>query len=194
VLGGPEYLPDGAIALQLMIWSIPIGWINSVTNYTLIALDQQRVLTWTFVGGVGFNVIANLLLLPQYGYRAAALLHILSEAVLLALFLVVMWRGLRGRVREEERRSAVNLGTLLGKPGAATAAMFGILAALWNVNGLLALAGAGSAYLLALLVLHPFDTTERARLAPLLPGRLRLRLGITPSPAEAGSSGRGRTP
>ena len=194
VLGGPEYLPDGAIALQLMIWSIPIGWINSVTNYTLIALDQQRVLTWTFVGGVGFNVIANLLLLPQYGYRAAALLHILSEAVLLALFLVVMWRGLRGRVREEERRSAVNLGTLLWKPGAATAAMFGILAALWNVNGLLALAGAGSAYLLALLVLHPFDTTERARLAPLLPGRLRLRLGITPSPAEAGSSGRGRTP
>ncbi len=194
VLGGPEYLPDGAIALQLMIWSIPIGWINSVTNYTLIALDQQRVLTWTFVGGVGFNVIANLLLLPQYGYRAAAVIHIASEAVLLALFLVVLWRGLRGRVSGEDRRAAVNLGTLVWRPGAATAVMFGVLATLWRVNGLLALAGAGGVYLLALLVLHPFDAAERARLAPLLPGRLRLRLGVTPSPAEAGSSGRGQTP
>src|SRR4029079_3121711 len=25
ILGGSEYLPDGAIATQLMIWSIPIG-------------------------------------------------------------------------------------------------------------------------------------------------------------------------
>ncbi|MBZ0276838.1 MAG: flippase, partial [Anaerolineae bacterium] len=32
MLGGAEFLPDGAIATQLMIWSIPIGWMNSLTQ------------------------------------------------------------------------------------------------------------------------------------------------------------------
>src|SRR5512147_1355625 len=41
ILGGPEYLPHAGIALQIMIWSIPFGWINSITNYILIALGQQ---------------------------------------------------------------------------------------------------------------------------------------------------------
>ena len=42
LLGGAQYLPDGAIATQIMIWSIPFGWINSLTQYVLIALDLQR--------------------------------------------------------------------------------------------------------------------------------------------------------
>ena len=41
VLGGQSYLPHAAIALQIMIWSIPFGWINSIVNYILIALGQQ---------------------------------------------------------------------------------------------------------------------------------------------------------
>ncbi|GIV82010.1 MAG: hypothetical protein KatS3mg051_1364 [Anaerolineae bacterium] len=72
VLGGAEYLPAGGIALQIMIWSIPIGWINSVTNYVIVALDRQRTLMFAFAAGVIFNVITNLLLLPAYSYRAAA--------------------------------------------------------------------------------------------------------------------------
>ena len=28
-----------------MIWSIPIGFVNSVTQYVLIAVNQQRFLT-----------------------------------------------------------------------------------------------------------------------------------------------------
>src|SRR5205823_896535 len=81
-------LPHGAIALQLMVISIPIGWINSVTNYVVIAIDKQRALTWTFLAGLAFNVIANLIFIPrvQYGYPAAAVITILSEAVLLVLF------------------------------------------------------------------------------------------------------------
>ncbi len=65
VLGGEEYLPAGGIALQLMIWSIPIGWINSVTNYVIVALDRQRTLTIAFAIGVLFNIITNLIFLPD---------------------------------------------------------------------------------------------------------------------------------
>src|SRR5690606_23406446 len=78
-LGGAEYLPDGGIALQIMIWSIPLGWINSLTQYVLIALDRQRQITFAFVAAVGFNIGANLIFLPAYSYKAAAISTIISE-------------------------------------------------------------------------------------------------------------------
>jgi O-antigen/teichoic acid export membrane protein len=88
ILGGAAYLPDSAIALRIMIWSIPIGFVNSVTQYVLIAVNQQRFLTRAFLIGVVFTTIANLLLIPRYGYLAAAALLIPAE---LALFLPFAW-------------------------------------------------------------------------------------------------------
>jgi O-antigen/teichoic acid export membrane protein len=79
LLGGAEYLPDSAIATPLMIWSIPIGWMNSLTQYVLIALDLQRRITTAFVIGVTFNIVVNLIFIPQYGYRAAAITTIASK-------------------------------------------------------------------------------------------------------------------
>ena len=88
LLGGPAYLPGGAIALSIMIWSIPIGFINSVTQYVLIAVNQQRFLTKAFLIGVVFTTAANLLLVPKYGYIAAALIQIPAE---LSLFIPFYW-------------------------------------------------------------------------------------------------------
>ncbi|MGD9101824.1 MAG: oligosaccharide flippase family protein, partial [Anaerolineae bacterium] len=88
ILGGDAFLPDSAIALQLMVWSIPIGWINSVTNYVLIAVDQQRFLTRAFIAGLVFNLLANGIFIYAYDYRAAAVVTIFSELVLLISFYV----------------------------------------------------------------------------------------------------------
>jgi O-antigen/teichoic acid export membrane protein len=81
ILGGPEFLPAGAIALAIMAWSMPVGWINSVTNYALIAVNQQRALTRAFVIGLVFNIAANLILIPTFSYAGAAVVTILSEIV-----------------------------------------------------------------------------------------------------------------
>jgi len=86
LLGGSQYLPDSRIALQLMIWSIPIGFINSVTHYVLIALNQQRFLTRAFAIGLAFTIVANLVFIPIYSYRASALIHLFSELALLLPF------------------------------------------------------------------------------------------------------------
>jgi len=88
ILGGAAYLPDSATALSVMIWSIPIGFINSVTQYVLIAVNQQRFLTRAFLIGVAFTAAANLLLVPRYGYLAAAIIQIPAE---LALFIPFYW-------------------------------------------------------------------------------------------------------
>lgn len=102
ILGGAEFLnvPDtiqvlgreisyrggSALALQVIIWSIPIGFVNSVTQFVLIAVNQQGYLTKAFVLGVVFNVVGNLLMIPTFGYLGAAVVTILSEFSLLIPF------------------------------------------------------------------------------------------------------------
>lgn len=86
LLGGEQYLPDSRIALQLLIWFLPFSFINSVTQYVLIAIDERKFLTRAFVIGVTFNLIANLIAIPLLGYRGAAIVTVLSELALLAPF------------------------------------------------------------------------------------------------------------
>ena len=74
------------LALQVIIWSIPVGFVNSVTQYVLIAADQQRYLTKAFAFGVVFNLVGNLLLIPTFSFIGAAAVTILSEICLLILF------------------------------------------------------------------------------------------------------------
>ncbi len=158
LLGDRAYLPHSQIALQVMIWSIPIGWMNSLTNYELIALDQQRYLTRAFFIGVTFNVIANLLLMPRYGYPASALITILSELALFIPFSVGMRRQL----------GPIGWWGILGKPLLAAAAMGGAIALLLPVGKAAAGLGAVLAYLLAMWRLAFFSPQERAMLAPLV--------------------------
>jgi O-antigen/teichoic acid export membrane protein len=85
-LAGERFIPDSVIVLQLLIWFLPFSFINQVTQYVLIAINQQRQLTRAFVIGVLFNTITNLIFIPLYGYRAAAITTILSEWSLLIPF------------------------------------------------------------------------------------------------------------
>lgn len=161
ILGGSRFLPDGAYALQIMIWFAPIGWINSLTNYVLIALDQQRAMRWAFLAGVGFNVITNVIFIPIFSYRAAAAVTIGSELVLLVAFYLLLRRSL----------APVNWLKLLWKPIAAGAIMGGVGAVLWGVSPALALIGSTAAYGVSFALLRPFSDWERGRFAALLPGR-----------------------
>ena len=157
LLGGSAFLPDGAIALRIMVWSIPFGWLNSVTNYVLIALGQERMQTRAFAIGVGFNLLANLIFLRLYGYRAAAAITIASEIVLLIVFHVYLVR----------RMPDVGWRQLLWKPSLVTLLM---LAAMWlgaRANLWLGLAAGLVIYPLGLLALRVFGEEERRILMSL---------------------------
>ncbi|HQE93442.1 MAG TPA: oligosaccharide flippase family protein [Anaerolineae bacterium] len=157
VLGGAEYLPGGMIALQLMAWSMPIGWMNSLTQYVLIALDQQRYLTRAYLFAFAFTLIANLIFMPIYGYQASAILHIFSE---LALGVPFVW-GVQRQLEQVKWRHIV------GKPLLATLVMAGIALLLLPLGRGVALAGAIVVYPLVAWRLKLLTTEERTLLAPL---------------------------
>nr|HID14447.1 flippase [Anaerolineae bacterium] len=163
ILSGSAFLPHGAIALQLLIWSIPIGWVNSLTNYVLIALNRQRYVALASAVGLVFNVVANLALIPRYGYVASAVVALFSEAVLLMAFYVGLRRDL----------GAVDWGRMLGRPGLAGLAMGTAAWALVAYSPSLALLGGLVVYLAALMLLRVLTPEEWALLAPLVPPPLR---------------------
>ncbi len=165
ILAGPRYLPQGVIALQLMIWSIPIGWMNSLTQYALIALGLQRIITRAFAFAVCFNIAANLIFIPRYGFQAAAIATIASE---LALFTPFIWLARR-------HIPAVKVRALLWRPLVALGAMLAALVFLGQT--LPAVVASGLLYVTVLLLLRPLDAAEGQALLALLPaGARELRL------------------
>jgi O-antigen/teichoic acid export membrane protein len=158
LLGGSQYLPDSRIALQFMIWSIPVGFVNSVTHYVLIALNQQRFLTKAFAIGLAFTFAANLVFIPLYSYRASALIHLFSELALLLPFYYCLRRHL----------APVPWGRLLWRPALAAALMGGLLVLLRDTSLLLTVPLGGLIYLLALILLGTFSEEEIALFKSLL--------------------------
>lgn len=161
--GDPRFQPDSTIALQLMIWSIPFGWINSVTNYVLIALGQQRKLTNAFLIGLSFNVVANLIFIPLYSYKAAAVITIFSEIVEGGAFYWYIRKSI----------GPVPWAGLLARVVGAGAAMLVAMWALCSVSRLLGLVAGLVVYPAVLVALGAFGPEERAVLAPVLSRFLR---------------------
>ncbi len=162
--GGEAYLPESAIALQVLIWFLPFSFINSVTHYVLIALGQQRFLTRAFIIGVTFNVIANLMAIPPLSYVGAAGVTIFSEMVLLIPFYYAVRKNL----------ASVPFISIAWRPMLASALM-GV--ALWwlveRVGLLMAVPIVGVLYFAILIGLGALGEDERALLRRVLPQRLK---------------------
>ncbi|MEO6457417.1 MAG: flippase, partial [Chloroflexia bacterium] len=85
--GRPEFQPSSVVVLQILILFLPLSFINGVTQYVLIALNRQNLITWAFGATVLFNLAANMVLVPLLGINGAAIATIGSELVLLVPFL-----------------------------------------------------------------------------------------------------------
>ena len=163
LLSGSQFLPYGAVTLQLLIWSIIFGWINSLTNYVLIALNRQRYVLLVSGVRVLFTVIASLLFVGRFSYVASAWIIITGELLLVLLFAADLRRQL----------GPLGWGQTLGRPALAGLAMGATAWALASFSLPLALLASLVVYPAGLILLRPLAPEEWALLAPLLPARLR---------------------
>src|SRR5690606_17129280 len=114
------------------------------------ALDLQRRITTAFVLAVSFNFITNLIFVPQYGYQAAALTTIASEFMLLLPFGLLL-HGALGRIDWPE---------MVWRPAAAAVVMLAVMAIVWNLQPLMAVAAGLLTYPAVLLALRPLTAAE----------------------------------
>lgn len=164
LLGGRDYLPEGALALTLLIWFLPLSFCNGLTQYVLIAVGRQRFLTPVFLGAFAFNLAANVVLVPRYGLVGAALVTVLSELVLLVPF---RWAASQSAPGASFLRE-------LWHPAIATLLMAPVV---WwvrdSVHPLAAMLVGAAIYPLALVALGGVDEEQRTALEPMMPARLR---------------------
>ncbi|MDW8058946.1 MAG: flippase [Thermomicrobium sp.] len=159
ILGGSAFLPDAAQALRLLIWFAPLHYLNGITQYAIIAVDRQRDIAPAYLAATLFNITANLAGVPLFGYRAAAVVTVLTEIV---LFLMLR-RSVARHLGEIEWSS------VLWRPFFAFALACAAAALVQRVSWLL-LPVAFAGYAVALLALGAVRREELRLLRPLLPG------------------------
>ncbi|VAW31148.1 hypothetical protein MNBD_CHLOROFLEXI01-3602 [hydrothermal vent metagenome] len=169
IVAGDEFLPAGAIALQIVIWSIPLGWLNSVTNYLLISLGLEGKQPRAFTIAVLFNIIANLIFIPRFSYVAAGVTTILSELLLLVLFDYYL----------RQRMPGIKWGRLLGRPFLITALMFGGMWLGGQLHLLVGLLIGAAIYPAGLLLFGVVGDEEKKLLGKILPYAVARRLHLS---------------
>ena len=87
------------VALQIVLFSFVLIALNVIFNFTLIAIGKQAQLVW--INGICalFNVIANLIVIPTYGFIGAALATVASEILVFILVFITVKRFLPFTIR-----------------------------------------------------------------------------------------------
>lgn len=78
-------------ALQILALGMPFFFLSALLWHVLIIKNRQKYLIYIYGAGAAANIIANLILIPLYGYLAAAATTVASEALVLGL-LISVWR------------------------------------------------------------------------------------------------------
>jgi O-antigen/teichoic acid export membrane protein len=79
-----ERYAESAVALKILIWAVILRYVNYALNVRLLAGGHERVFVATSLVCLGINVFGNLVLIPIYSWRAAAVITIVTEIALLA--------------------------------------------------------------------------------------------------------------
>lgn len=86
-LSGHTFEYGADVALMILIFALLFSFLNSLFGFTLVAMGKQKRLLWINLFCVIFNLISNLIVIPTYGFRGAAVTSVISELfILIATF------------------------------------------------------------------------------------------------------------
>ncbi len=77
-------------ALQILIWAIPLIFVNYILGTAINSINKQRETVKTTFIAMLLNIALNLLLLPRYGLIAACYITILTELTCFMLWFHIM--------------------------------------------------------------------------------------------------------
>jgi len=74
-------------ALKVIIWVLPLMFASEFLGYVVIISNQERIAARAVLVSTGVNIAMNIILIPRFGYQAAAWMTVLTEAVLVGQYL-----------------------------------------------------------------------------------------------------------
>ncbi len=152
LVAGPEYAPAAPV-LAILIWAPAILFVYIPVNSLVISQLTTRAVMITGAN-VAINIAGNLLLIPHFGIKAAAIMTVASESLQGIFYFFFVRKNI----------THFSFAASVLKPLLAAAAMG---AALWPMRGmsLAVTLPAGAAVYAAVLVLTGFVNKEEVKLA-----------------------------
>lgn len=86
IIFGSDLLP-AATSLKILSFFLPFFFVTTLLQWTALTLYQEKLLIKIYGLGLIFNASANLILIPRFGYLAAALTTGLTELLVFILLL-----------------------------------------------------------------------------------------------------------
>jgi O-antigen/teichoic acid export membrane protein len=74
---------EAAAALKILIWAVILRYLNYGLNMGLLAAKRERVFVMSSSVSLAVNFIGNMIFIPMFSWRAAAVLTIITELVVL---------------------------------------------------------------------------------------------------------------
>ena len=96
LLFGPDFAESGQ-ALPILMAALIVISLGHLSGYLIISYSLQSTYIWVAVLALVFNVVANLALIPSYGFVAAAWTTLATELLVLTISLVLLSRKMRLR-------------------------------------------------------------------------------------------------
>ncbi len=91
LIGGKDF-DVSAPVLQILSIAIGLIFLGSLFGHSIIALDKQKIGAWIYLGGMVFNVVANLIFIPKYSYLGAATTTVFTELLVTIFMLILIWK------------------------------------------------------------------------------------------------------
>ena len=91
LLSGEEFREAGD-ALRLLAPYVLLSFVTGLMWRALIAYGEDRALLALAVGILSINVALNLVVIPEYGFRGAAVTTVVTESIGLTAALALLWR------------------------------------------------------------------------------------------------------
>lgn len=89
LVAGSEFAGSG-LALQLLAPALVFNFAVFLFGNMIVALNKQKSVLWLNFGIFIFNIGINLLTIPIYGFRAAAINTVISEALIFIVSLFII--------------------------------------------------------------------------------------------------------
>jgi len=92
LVSSPEFLSrldegfyGSDIALKILMFAMALQFLSTLFMFILLSLDKQKKILYINLAAVIFNIIANIIIIPYYGFRGSAFISVLSAAIILIL-------------------------------------------------------------------------------------------------------------
>jgi len=121
IVSTPEFLSrlnegffGSDIAFQILVFALSFQFLNVLFAFILIAVNKQTKLLYINAACVIFNLVTNLIFIPIYGFRGAAVTSVLSELFILIATWIVASRYLKFCINVKNTLKIVFSALLMG--------------------------------------------------------------------------------